>query len=77
MLCQDDKRQDLVPFPRIGKRQGLIPFPRIGRSEGQPPAFGAGGPGEEVGLGGAFEDEDNSPDNANVDLAYMFVPDYM
>ncbi|XP_064480108.1 uncharacterized protein LOC135393779 isoform X2 [Ornithodoros turicata] len=35
----DDKRQDLVPFPRMGrmytwadKRQGLVPFPRVGRS---------------------------------------------
>ncbi|CAM1295927.1 Uncharacterised protein g1411 [Pycnogonum litorale] len=45
-LYDDDKRQDMIPIPRVGrtpgyfqgladmnyKRQGLIPFPRVGRS---------------------------------------------
>ncbi|XP_076314832.1 uncharacterized protein LOC143227248 [Tachypleus tridentatus] len=41
VVFDEDKRQDLVPFPRVGrsfwswtedKRQGLVPFPRVGRS---------------------------------------------
>ncbi len=29
-----EKRQKLIPFPRIGKRQALIPFPRTGKRSG-------------------------------------------
>ncbi|XP_022661568.1 uncharacterized protein LOC111259753 [Varroa jacobsoni] len=79
VLCQDDKRQDLVPFPRIGKRQGLIPFPRIGRSVGQPSVLSGpsvGGPTEDAAIGTGLDDDENNWENG-ADTAYMLVPDYM
>jgi len=60
-----DKRQDLVPFPRVGraifKRQGLIPFPRIGRSAGF------------VDVGENLDDGDDNWESP-FDLSFFIVP---
>lgn len=76
VLCQnEDKRQDLVPFPRIGKRQGLIPFPRIGRSVGA--ALGGSAqllpPSDEQML---FTPDDEENWELPIDMTYMIVPRY-
>ncbi|XP_028968582.1 uncharacterized protein LOC100904581 [Galendromus occidentalis] len=67
--CQEDKRQDLLPFPRIGKRQGLIPFPRIGRS------VASFAPSGEDQLVNSPDDEENW--EGAIDVGYMLVPDYL
>ena len=33
----EQKRQRLIPFPRVGKRQALIPFPRTGKRSSSAP----------------------------------------